>query len=178
MIKAQPDFSAISLRYFNPIGAHESGLIGELPNGIPNNLMPYITQTAVGIREKLMVFGDDYPIKDGFDFVAPVKSYPSNSLGIYDMMGNVWEITSDYLNVNYYANLDQNTIHQNPKGAETSYSPNNPNEVEHVIKGGSFLCHESYCASFRISARMGNAENSSSDHVGFRTVATTEMLEK
>lgn len=53
------------LRYFNPIGAHESGLIGENPNGIPNNLMPFITQVAVGIREKLNVFGDDYNTKDG-----------------------------------------------------------------------------------------------------------------
>ena len=62
---ANLDFSVISLRYFNPIGAHKSGEIGELPNGIPNNLMPYITQTAAGIREKLMVFGNDYPTKDG-----------------------------------------------------------------------------------------------------------------
>jgi UDP-glucose 4-epimerase len=71
VIKANPKFSAISLRYFNPIGAHQSGLIGELPSGIPNNLMPYITQTAVGIREKLMVFGDDYPTKDG----TPIRDY-------------------------------------------------------------------------------------------------------
>ncbi|MDF2534505.1 MAG: lnpD [Bacillales bacterium] len=53
------------LRYFNPIGAHESGLIGENPNGIPNNLMPFITQVAVGIREKLNVFGDDFETHDG-----------------------------------------------------------------------------------------------------------------
>ena len=53
------------LRYFNPIGAHESGLIGEDPNGIPNNLVPYITQVAVGKLEKLSVFGDDYDTKDG-----------------------------------------------------------------------------------------------------------------
>lgn len=57
--------SIVLLRYFNPIGAHESGLIGEKPNGIPNNLMPYITQTAAGIREQLTVFGDDYPTRDG-----------------------------------------------------------------------------------------------------------------
>lgn len=55
----------ISLRYFNPIGAHPSGLIGELPLGVPNNLVPYITQTAAGIREQLTVFGDDYPTPDG-----------------------------------------------------------------------------------------------------------------
>ncbi len=62
---SDPDWSIISLRYFNPIGAHESGLIGEDPNGIPNNLVPFITQTAVGKLEKLSVFGNDYPTKDG-----------------------------------------------------------------------------------------------------------------
>lgn len=71
LIKANQDFSAISLRYFNPIGAHDSGLIGELPSGIPNNLLPYITQTAIGKREKLMVFGNDYPTKDG----TPIRDY-------------------------------------------------------------------------------------------------------
>ncbi|WP_396600904.1 UDP-glucose 4-epimerase GalE [Algibacter sp. R77976] len=69
--KSNKEFSAISLRYFNPIGAHESGEIGELPSGIPNNLMPYITQTAAGIREKLMVYGNDYPTKDG----TPIRDY-------------------------------------------------------------------------------------------------------
>ncbi len=63
--KADPAMSVVLLRYFNPIGAHESGLIGELPNGIPNNLLPYITQVAAGIRETLSVFGNDYPTKDG-----------------------------------------------------------------------------------------------------------------
>ena len=59
------DFSIVLLRYFNPAGAHESGLIGEKPNGIPNNLMPYIMQTAIGKREKLSVFGNDYDTPDG-----------------------------------------------------------------------------------------------------------------
>lgn len=63
--RADETLSVVLLRYFNPIGAHESGLIGELPNGVPNNLVPYITQTAAGIRERLYVFGDDYPTADG-----------------------------------------------------------------------------------------------------------------
>lgn len=63
--KATPNFKATLLRYFNPIGAHPSALIGELPQGIPNNLVPYITQTAKGIREKLTVFGADYDTPDG-----------------------------------------------------------------------------------------------------------------
>jgi len=62
---ADKSLSVVLLRYFNPIGAHESGLIGEKPNGIPNNLMPYITQTAAGIRKELSVFGNDYPTPDG-----------------------------------------------------------------------------------------------------------------
>ena len=62
---ANPAFRGVSLRYFNPIGAHESGNIGEDPKGIPNNLLPYIAQVAVGVREQLSVFGDDYPTQDG-----------------------------------------------------------------------------------------------------------------
>ena len=63
--RADPEWNVVLLRYFNPIGAHKSGLIGENPNGIPNNLMPYITQVAVGKREKLTVFGNDYDTHDG-----------------------------------------------------------------------------------------------------------------
>ena len=62
---ADPEFRVALLRYFNPIGAHESGLIGENPNGIPINLLPYICKVAIGKLEKLHVFGDDYPTKDG-----------------------------------------------------------------------------------------------------------------
>lgn len=65
MAKVIPDFSVSLLRYFNPVGAHESGLIGESPNGIPNNLMPYITHVAKGKLEKLKIFGNDYPTIDG-----------------------------------------------------------------------------------------------------------------
>ena len=61
----------IALRYFNPIGAHETALIGELPLGVPNNLVPFITQTAIGIRDQLKVFGDDYPTPDG----TPIRDY-------------------------------------------------------------------------------------------------------
>ena len=63
--KADPEWNVILLRYFNPIGAHKSGMIGENPNGIPNNLMPYITQVAVGKRDHLTVFGNDYDTPDG-----------------------------------------------------------------------------------------------------------------
>ena len=65
IVKADPRFSMIILRYFNPVGAHESGLIGEDPNGIPNNLMPYISQVAIGKLKELSIFGNDYETHDG-----------------------------------------------------------------------------------------------------------------
>ena len=118
------------------------------------------------------VFPTKNDSKDGFEYSSPVKSYPPNSIGIYDMTGNVWELTSDLFNPNYYNQLDLTKPVINPTGAEKSLSPSNPFQKEYIIKGGSYLCHESYCASFRISARMGTSYDSGSDHVGFRTVAS------
>lgn len=114
--------------------------------------------------------------KDGFAFISPVKSYSPNSIGLYDMIGNVWEITTDLFNIKYYSDLDTSEPLNNPQGASNSLNLNNPYQAENVMKGGSFLCHQSYCASFRISARMGVAQDSGSDHMGFRTVVTKDML--
>lgn len=97
--KAIPDLNVILLRYFNPIGAHPSGLLGEDPNGIPNNLMPYISQVSIGRLKQLNVFGDDYPTPDGTgvrDYVhvldlaeghvAAIKKFASNpGLAIYNL---------------------------------------------------------------------------------------------
>ena len=65
LVNSNPNFKAISLRYFNPIGAHPSALIGELPIGVPQNLVPFITQTSIGLRKELTVFGNNYPTRDG-----------------------------------------------------------------------------------------------------------------
>ena len=118
------------------------------------------------------VFPTKNDSKDGFEYSSPVKSYPPNSIGIYDMTGNVWELTSDLFNANYYNQLELSKPILNPTGAKKSFSPSNPFQKEYIIKGGSYLCHASYCASFRISARMGTSYDSGSDHVGFRTVAS------
>jgi UDP-glucose 4-epimerase len=64
-VRSMPALQVIALRYFNPIGAHPTALIGELPSGIPNNLVPFVTQTAAGLRRELNIFGDDYPTPDG-----------------------------------------------------------------------------------------------------------------
>lgn len=116
---------------------------------------------------------------DGFERRAPVKSYIPNGYGLYDMAGNVWEWTNDWYNTNYYKELAASGIvTKNPTGAITAYNPQSPYAKEKIIKGGSFLCSDSYCASYRLSARMASSMDSSAEHTGFRTVATIEMVQK
>lgn len=133
------------------------------------------------LKEKANTWEGEFPVEnteaDGFELRAPVKSYPPNAYGLYDMAGNVWEWTSDWYNTNYYKETKaKNTVLVNPTGAESPFTPNNQLAKERVIKGGSFLCSESYCASYRVSARMGSSMDSSLEHTGFRTVATVDMI--
>ena len=89
--RAYPEIKAIALRYFNPIGAHPSAHIGELPNGVPQNLIPFVTQTAIGIREQLSVFGDDYPTEDGTairDYIHVVDLAQSHVVAMERLLQN------------------------------------------------------------------------------------------
>ncbi len=115
---------------------------------------------------------------DGFEARAPVKSYPANENGLYDMAGNVWEWTSDWYNTDYYKEVASHgsELH-NPQGAPSAFNDRDLYAKEKVMKGGSFLCNASYCASYRISARMATSLDSSLEHLGFRTVVTVSMLE-
>jgi UDP-glucose 4-epimerase len=93
----KPQLKAIALRYFNPIGAHESAQIGELPLGVPQNLVPFITQTAIGLREQLSVFGDDYPTRDGTavrDYIHVVDLAKAHVAALKRLLDN--KATSNY----------------------------------------------------------------------------------
>lgn len=95
-------FKAISLRYFNPVGAHESAKIGELPLGVPNNLVPYITQTAVGLRKQLQVFGNDYPTADGTairDYIHVVDLAKAHVISLQRMLSEKQKTNYEYFNL-------------------------------------------------------------------------------
>lgn len=100
--KANEVLNCIALRYFNPIGAHETALIGELPVGIPNNLVPYITQTAAGLRQELSIFGDDYDTPDGTairDYINVVDLAKAHVVAIDRLLNDKTNNNYEYFNV-------------------------------------------------------------------------------
>jgi formylglycine-generating enzyme len=119
------------------------------------------------------IFQGEFPVQntgaDGFAGTAPVKSFPENNYGLYDMIGNVWELTSDWYDATGHGPAGNETL-TNPKGAAGTYIPGNPYAIEHVLKGGSFLCAQNYCRNYRPSARVGTAFDSGASNIGFRCV--------
>jgi formylglycine-generating enzyme required for sulfatase activity len=109
---------------------------------------------------------------DGYIATAPVRQFPPNQLGLYDMAGNVWEWTADLFDPSEFARRARSgEVVVNPDGPQRAADPRNPLATNsRVNKGGSFLCHESYCASYRPSAKMGTPTDTSLNHLGFRCV--------
>jgi formylglycine-generating enzyme required for sulfatase activity len=120
--------------------------------------------------------------EDGFAGVAPVKSFPPNGYCLYDMAGNVWQWTADIYRADAHALAADEAAHTpggcciNPRGPLTAYNPvrDMPEVLERVVKGGSFLCHVSYCESYRPTARRGTPPDTGTGHTGFRCVMSAE----
>ena len=107
-------------------------------------------------------------LKDGHFTSAPVKSFPPNGYGLYDMAGNVWEWCYDWFDYNFYKN--EQAVDANTKGPRKGFNPNMPYQQEKIIRGGSFLCNDDYCSGYRNSRRMGSSIDTGLNHTGFRCV--------
>ena len=121
---ANPSWSIARLRYFNPVGAHASGLIGEDPQGTPNNLMPYVAQVAVGRQEKLYVFGEDYPTTDGTgvrDYIHVMDLVEGHVLALEHICGQVGMLTVNLGTGSGVSVLDMITAFESASGKKVPY---------------------------------------------------------
>lgn len=142
-----------------------------------------------GLAGKKYTWGDDPPIddaklaniwhgdfphrntkNDGYERTAPVKSFPPNGYGLYDMAGNVWEWCADWYRPDAYTLLSSPAV--NPQGPAVAWDPREQGSIKRVTRGGSFLCHITYCESYRPGARRGTDYDTGMSHIGFRCVTS------
>lgn len=142
--------------------------------GLNNNIYPWGNEPVDAGKPKANTWQGHFPdkntLRDNFFYTAPVKSFQPNGYGLYDMAGNVWEWCADYYQDKYYQTINKPEGIKNPKGPNKSYDPDEPLAKKRVIRGGSFLCNDSYCSGYRVSRRMKSTEDSGMEHLGFRCV--------
>ncbi|MCG2793217.1 MAG: formylglycine-generating enzyme family protein [Weeksellaceae bacterium] len=145
--------------------------------GLKDQPYPWGSEEPYEGKPKANIWGGKFPYlndkTDGYERLAPVKSFPANHFGLYDMAGNVWEWCADNYDRDYYKNL-KDKISDNPKGSDISFDPQMPFNQVKVVKGGSFMCNEIYCSGYRVSSKMASSPDTGLENTGFRCVADTQ----
>jgi formylglycine-generating enzyme required for sulfatase activity len=138
---------------------------------------PYVwgdDKPGAGGKWQCNIWQGDFPYRnttdDGYDRTAPVKSFPPNGYGLYDMAGNVWQWCGDWYQRDLYRQRARQDVVDNPTGPDRTIDPQRPFMPQRVQRGGSFLCNDSYCSRYRPSARHGCSPDTGMSHVGFRCV--------
>lgn len=143
--------------------------------GLEDAIYPWGNEPIEQGKAKANTWQGNFPYKntnwDKFASVSPVKSFKPNGYGLYDMAGNVWEWTADWYDKDFYSTLS-GKVSVNPKGSAKSNDPMEPNIPKKVTKGGSFMCHESYCSGYRVSGRMKSSMDTALENTGFRCVSS------
>lgn len=138
--------------------------------GLTNMNYPWGNEPLDTGKIKANTWQGEFPyhntLQDQYFYTSPVRAYPPNSYGLYDMAGNVWEWVADCYRHDYYSTIKDGAI--NPQGPISSFDPDEPHVPKKVMRGGSFLCDENYCSGYRVSARMRTSPDTSMEHLGFR----------
>jgi formylglycine-generating enzyme required for sulfatase activity len=141
--------------------------------GLLNNIYPWGNEPVNTGQPKTNSWEGKFPylneLKDGYVKAAPVKTFAANGYGLYDMAGNVWEWCADWYDANYYKTDEGKTL-INPKGPAKSYDPEDVYTQKRSLRGGSFLCNDSYCSGYRAARRMKSSPDTGLEHTGFRCV--------
>jgi formylglycine-generating enzyme required for sulfatase activity len=145
--------------------------------GLSDTTYPWGNEDIEKGTHKANTWQGDFPVRntswDGFYGLAPARQFKANRYGLYDMSGNVWEWCSDWYRPDYYKTNEGKTS-INPSGPADSYDPMEPEASKRVVRGGSFMCHSSYCKGYRVSSRMKSSADTGLENTGFRCVVSAD----
>ena len=148
--------------------------------GLKNNIYPWGNEDVNQGKPKANFWQGIFPYqnseKDGYFATAPVKTYPPNNYGLFEMAGNVWEWCSDWYHYGFYASADAKV--PNPRGPSSSYDPQMPYTKQRSMRGGSFLCNDDFCSGYRNARRMKSSPDTGLGHTGFRCVKDVSNISK